>query len=239
MKRVMVAVVASATLALGACSKGPATSGGGGASAAPAKAATPAAAPSKASPPAAAPEGRWTKRAAAGDDIYATFETNVGSFTVRLFPKETPQTVQNFVGLASGEREWKNPATGEMKRGVPLYDGTTFHRVIDGFMIQGGDPLGNGTGGPGYKFADETQTGRTFDKVGLLAMANSGPDTNGSQFFVTTSTPQWLNGKHTIFGEVVKGYEVVDGISKMPRGPMDRPAQTVTVKKVELSETAP
>jgi peptidyl-prolyl cis-trans isomerase A (cyclophilin A) len=111
--------------------------------------------------------------------------------------------------------------------------------VIEGFMIQGGDPLGKGIGDPGYRFEDEFQSGKTFDRVGLLAMANSGPNTNGSQFFVTTSTPQWLNGKHTIFGEVVKGYEVVDAIQKVPKGPGDRPVQPVTIQKIELSEKAP
>jgi peptidyl-prolyl cis-trans isomerase A (cyclophilin A) len=184
-------------------------------------------------------EGPWTSKAAAGQELFATVSTNMGAVTVKLYSKEAPKTVRNFVGLATGEREWKNPATGEAKKGVPLYAGTVFHRVIEGFMIQGGDPLGTGVGDPGYRFEDEVQSGKTFDRVGLLAMANSGPNTNGSQFFITTSTPQWLNGKHTIFGEVVKGYEVVEAISKVPKGAMDRPVQPVKIEKIELFEKAP
>ncbi|MEW5737387.1 MAG: peptidylprolyl isomerase [Myxococcota bacterium] len=184
-------------------------------------------------------EGPWTTKAASGQELYATIVTNMGAVTVKLYSKDAPKTVRNFVGLATGERDWRNPATGELKKGVPLYAGTIFHRVIDGFMIQGGDPLGTGIGDPGYRFEDEVQSGKTFDRVGLLAMANSGPNTNGSQFFITTSTPQHLNGKHTIFGEVVKGYEVVEAISKVPRGPMDRPIQPVKIEKIELSEKAP
>ena len=145
--------------------------------------------------------------------------------------------MQNFVGLATGEREWRNPATGEMKRGVPLYDGLIFHRTIPGFMIQGGDPLGNGTGNPGYQFEDEFQSGRTFDRVGLLAMANAGPATNGSQFFVTVATPAHLNNRHTIFGEVVKGYEVVEAISKTPTGSLNRPVEAVVIQHITVSET--
>ena len=183
--------------------------------------------------------GPWTSKVTAGQELYATITTNMGAITVKLYSKDAPKTVKNFVGLATGEREWKNPATGEVKKGVSLYAGTIFHRVIEGFMIQGGDPLGMGVGDPGYRFEDEFQSGKTFDRVGLLAMANSGPNTNGSQFFITTSTPQWLNGKHTIFGEVVKGYEVVEAISKVPKGPMDRPVQPVKIEKVEMSEKAP
>jgi peptidyl-prolyl cis-trans isomerase A (cyclophilin A) len=182
-------------------------------------------------------EGVWTDKAAAGQELYATITTNRGAFTCRLYSKDAPKTVKNFVGLATGEREWKNPATGELKKGVPLYSGTIFHRVIEGFMIQGGDPLGTGTGNPGYQFEDEVQSGRTFDRVGLLAMANAGPNTNGSQFFVTTSTPTYLNGKHTIFGEVVKGYEVVEGISRVPKSPRgDRPLEAVVIQSITISE---
>ena len=170
-------------------------------------------------------------------DQFATIRTSMGSITVKLFPREAPKTVKNFVGLSTGEREWKSPATGELKKGVPLYNGTIFHRVIDGFMIQGGDPLGTGTGNPGYAFEDEVASGRTFDRVGLLAMANAGPGTNGSQFFITTSTPNYLNGKHTIFGEVVKGFEVVEAISKVPKGPGDRPIQDVVIESIKISET--
>ncbi len=167
---------------------------------------------------------------------FATLKTNMGSVTVKLYPQDAPKTVKNFVGLATGEKEWRNPATGETKKGVSLYAGTIFHRVIPGFMIQGGDPLGTGTGDPGYRFEDEVQSGRTFDRVGLLAMANAGPGTNGSQFFITTSTPTYLNGKHTIFGEVIKGYEVVEAISKVPRGQADRPVQPVVIENITVSD---
>ena len=170
-------------------------------------------------------------------DQYATIKTNMGSIKVKLFPKDAPKTVKNFVGLSTGEREWKNPATGEMKKGVPLYSGTIFHRVIDGFMIQGGDPLGTGTGNPGYSFEDEVASGRTFDRVGLLAMANAGPGTNGSQFFITTSTPTYLNGKHTFFGEVVKGFEIVEAISKVATGGSNRPLEAVVIENISISET--
>ncbi|MFO0600352.1 MAG: peptidylprolyl isomerase [Myxococcaceae bacterium] len=181
--------------------------------------------------------GKFMDKATAGQDLYATVETNRGSFTVKLWSKEAPKTVANFVGLATGEKDWKHPATGEQKKGVPLYNGVVFHRVIPGFMIQGGDPLGSGRGNPGYTFEDETQNGRIFDRVGLLAMANAGPNTNGSQFFVTVSTPTYLNGKHTIFGEVVKGYDIVEGISRMPRDQGDRPVEPVIIKGITVSET--
>ncbi len=181
----------------------------------------------------------WTKRVEAKEAVYATFNTNKGKISVKLFSQEAPLTVKNFVGLASGEKQWRHPATGEVKNGVPLYNGTIFHRVIEGFMIQGGDPLGTGTGDPGYRFEDEFQSGKTFSKVGLLAMANAGPGTNGSQFFITTSTPGNLNNRHTIFGEVVKGYDVVEAISKVPRGPSDRPNDPVKIESIALSQTAP
>ncbi len=181
--------------------------------------------------------GTWTDKVSSGADLYAAIHTNMGTISVKLFSKDAPKTVKNFVGLSTGEREWKNPATGEMKKGVPLYNGTIFHRVIEGFMIQGGDPLGTGTGNPGYQFEDEFQSGRTFDRVGLLAMANAGPGTNGSQFFITTSTPTYLNGKHTIFGEVVKGFEVVEAISKVPKQPGDRPIQPVVIENISISTT--
>jgi peptidyl-prolyl cis-trans isomerase A (cyclophilin A) len=158
---------------------------------------------------------------------------------VKLFAKDAPKTVANFVGLATGEKPWTHPRDRQPRTGTPLYDGTIFHRVIDGFMIQGGDPLGQGNGDPGYKFEDEFQSGRRFDKVGLLAMANSGPNTNGSQFFITTSVPAWLSGKHTIFGEVTAGYEVVEAISKVPRGERDRPNTEVVIKKLEVLDHAP
>ncbi|MDP3157742.1 MAG: peptidylprolyl isomerase [Archangium sp.] len=185
---------------------------------------------------AAASGGTWTDKVSAGGDLFATIKTNMGSITVKLFSKDAPKTVKNFVGLSTGEREWRNPATGEQKKGVPLYTGTIFHRVIEGFMIQGGDPLGTGTGNPGYQFEDEVASGRTFDRVGLLAMANAGPGTNGSQFFITTSTPTYLNGKHTIFGEVIRGFEVVEAISKVPKAQGDRPLEKVVIESITISD---
>ncbi len=185
-------------------------------------------------------KGTWEGKAAAGKDLYAVIRTNQGDVTVKLWPKLAPKTVANFVGLASGEREWKNPATGQpVVKGTPLYSGTVFHRVIPGFMIQGGDPLGSGRGDPGYRFEDEVNPEITFNRTGLLAMANSGPATNGSQFFITTSMPTYLNGKHTIFGEVVKGYDVVEAISNVPRGPGDRPNTPVVMTKIDLFDTQP
>ena len=166
----------------------------------------------------------------------ATFVTSMGSFTVKLMPEHAPTTVSNFVDLATGKREWKDPRD-DVRKSDPLYNGTVFHRVIDGFMIQGGDPLGTGTGGPGYRFEDEVASGGpSFDRPGLLAMANSGPNTNGSQFFVTVAPAAWLTGKHTIFGEVTDGYDVVEAISKTETGPQDRPAQDVVLERVEISE---
>ncbi|MGZ4126040.1 MAG: peptidylprolyl isomerase, partial [Actinomycetota bacterium] len=156
----------------------------------------------------------------------ATFETSMGSFAVRLMPEHAPKTVENFVSLATGDKEWTDPRDGARKS-EPLYDGTIFHRVIPDFMIQGGDPRGTGTGGPGYTFEDEVSDGPSFDRPGLLAMANAGPNTNGSQFFVTVTATPWLTGKHTIFGEVVDGYDVVEQISKTSTAAQDRPATDV------------
>jgi peptidyl-prolyl cis-trans isomerase A (cyclophilin A) len=163
----------------------------------------------------------------------ATLRTNRGTVVVRLFPDHAPKTVRNFVELAEGGREWTDPrtrATGAAK----LYDGTIFHRVIPDFMIQGGDPLGTGTGGPGYKFADEIHPDLVFDRPYLLAMANAGPGTNGSQFFITTVPTPWLNRKHTIFGEVVSGSDVVEAISKVPTGRNDRPVDDVVLESVVI-----
>jgi peptidyl-prolyl cis-trans isomerase A (cyclophilin A) len=166
----------------------------------------------------------------------ARFITNKGSFTVRLMPEHAPQTVANFVELAMGKREWKDPRDGKTKT-EPLYDGTVFHRVIPDFMLQGGDPEGTGRGGPGYNFADECPPGGPiFDKPGLLAMANAGPNTNGSQFFVTVAATHWLNGKHTIFGEITDGYDVVEAISKLPTDSADRPQDAVVLERVEIQE---
>ena len=163
----------------------------------------------------------------------ATLHTNYGDIKVNLFGNHAPKTVRNFVGLATGEIEWTHPATGE-KTNAPLYDGVIFHRIIPGFMIQGGDPLGNGTGGPGYKFADEIHPDLRFDKPYLLAMANAGPGTNGSQFFITTGPTPWLNGKHTIFGEVISGADVVEDISRVQTRPGDRPVTDVVLQSVTI-----
>src|SRR5215472_13971097 len=167
------------------------------------------------------------------ETLTATLSTTQGTVTVRLFPDHAPLTVRNFVELAEGGREWTNPATRATTKDK-LYDGTIFHRVITGFMIQGGDPLGTGTGGPGYKFADEIHPDLRFDRPYLLAMANAGPGTNGSQFFITTVPTPWLNGKHTIFGEVIAGSDVVDEISKVHTGRGDRPVQDVVLESVEV-----
>jgi len=170
--------------------------------------------------------------------LYATLKTNHGDIQVQLFPDQAPQTVKNFVELAKGEREWTNPKTGQ-KTTDKLYDGTVFHRVISGFMIQGGDPLGNGTGGPGYQFGDEFHPDLRFDKPYLLAMANAGPGTNGSQFFITVSPTAWLNRKHTIFGEVADdaSQKVVDSIASTQTNPRtDRPVKEVVIESVEIHE---
>jgi len=165
--------------------------------------------------------------------LTATLRTNRGAVVVRLFPDQAPKTVRNFVELAEGSREWTNPATRQTGQ-AKLYDGTIFHRVIPDFMIQGGDPLGTGTGGPGYKFADEFHPDLRFDRPYLLAMANAGPGTNGSQFFITTVPTPWLNNKHTIFGEVVDGASIVDDISRVQTGRNDRPVQDVVLESVEI-----
>ena len=170
--------------------------------------------------------------------LYATFETSEGNVVVRLFDKEAPKTVQNFVDLAEGKKEWKHPGTGE-KSSKPLYDGSIFHRVIPKFMIQGGDPMGTGYGGPGFQFADETKgSPHSFDKAGKLAMANSGPNTNGSQFFITVAPTTWLTGNHTIFGEVVEGQDIVDKISNVARNRQDKPNNDVTIKTVKIDRVS-
>ena len=169
--------------------------------------------------------------------LTATIDTTQGKFTCEFFEKEAPNTVANFVGLARGLRPWKDPKTGTWVK-KPFYDGLTFHRVIPDFMIQGGDPLGSGMGNPGYRFADEVSPGVTFDKPGLLAMANSGPNTNGSQFFITVADTSWLTGKHTIFGEVVEGYDIVEKISKVSRDGMDRPKTPVVLQSVTIERIA-
>ncbi len=165
---------------------------------------------------------------------YAVFNTNEGKITVRLFEAEAPITVANFIALAEGAKEWTHPTT-RAKSTSKLYDGTIFHRVIPDFMIQGGDPAGNGMGGPGYRFEDETKNSpHKFDTPGKLAMANSGPNTNGSQFFLTVAATPWLSGKHTIFGEVVEGQNIVTKISMVPRGGQDKPHKPVVLESVVI-----
>jgi peptidyl-prolyl cis-trans isomerase A (cyclophilin A) len=165
--------------------------------------------------------------------LTATLRTNRGDVVLRLFPDHAPKTVRNFVELAEGGREWTDPRTRKTSK-ARLYDGTVFHRVIPDFMIQGGDPLGTGTGGPGYKFADEFHPDLAFDRPYLLAMANAGPGTNGSQFFITVGATPWLNRKHTIFGEVVSGADVVDAISRTPTSRGDRPVDDVVIESVQV-----
>jgi peptidyl-prolyl cis-trans isomerase A (cyclophilin A) len=167
------------------------------------------------------------------EEVLATLHTTAGDVQVRLFPDHAPKTVRNFVELSEGSREWTDPRSGQQSS-APLYDGTVFHRVISGFMIQGGDPLGTGTGGPGYKFADEFHPELGFTKPYLLAMANAGPGTNGSQFFITVAPAEWLTGKHTIFGEVVDGIDVIDQIAAAPTDARDRPAADVVVQSVTI-----
>jgi peptidyl-prolyl cis-trans isomerase A (cyclophilin A) len=169
-----------------------------------------------------------------GKEMIAVFETNKGTFKVKLYPEKAPKTVENFVGLAEGTIEWTDPSGKKGKK--PLYDGTKFHRVIPNFMIQGGDPLGNGTGGPGYRFADEFDKSLTHSKPGMLSMANAGPGTNGSQFFVTVAATPWLDGKHTIFGEVIDGMDVVYDISKVKTAPGDRPVEDVVIKSLKIQK---
>ncbi|MCC7440913.1 MAG: peptidylprolyl isomerase [Bdellovibrionales bacterium] len=162
----------------------------------------------------------------------AVIHTSMGKIELKLFPDAAPKTVENFVGLAKGSKEWTD--AGGKKSKKPLYSGTIFHRVIPGFMIQGGDPEGTGRGGPGYQFEDEFSSGKAFDKPGILAMANAGPATNGSQFFITVAPTGWLTGKHTIFGEVTKGMDVVDKIANAPTGPMNRPEKEIKIEKIEI-----
>ncbi len=166
--------------------------------------------------------------------LYATFNTSEGNIVCRLFETEAPKTVKNFTDLAEGKRDWSDRVSGKKGPG-PLYSGTIFHRVIPNFMIQGGDPSGTGMGGPGYKFEDETKgSPHKFDKAGKLAMANSGPNTNGSQFFITVAQTPWLTGNHTIFGEVVEGQDVADKISTVASGAQDRPKKDVVLQSVTI-----
>jgi peptidyl-prolyl cis-trans isomerase A (cyclophilin A) len=166
--------------------------------------------------------------------INVIMKTSQGEIKLRLFADKAPKTVENFIGLATGKKDWKDPRSGKVMKGVPLYNGTTFHRVIPDFMIQGGDPTGTGMGGPGYQFEDEFQSGLKFDKPGLLAMANAGPNTNGSQFFITVKETPWLNNRHTIFGEVTEGMDTVKKIVSAPRDAMDKPRTPITIESIKV-----
>ena len=168
---------------------------------------------------------------------YAHFETTLGNFTVELFEDKTPKTVANFTGLAEGSKEWTHPKT-RAKHTTPYYDGIVFHRVINGFMIQGGDPLGQGTGGPGFNFADEFHPKARHDKAGILSMANSGPNTNGSQFFITLGPTPHLDNRHSVFGEVVEGLDIVKKIGGVATGAQDRPRTPVVINKVTIERGA-
>ena len=169
---------------------------------------------------------------------YAVLDTSEGKIVCRLFEKDAPITTKNFIDLAEGNRPWKDSVSGKGSSG-PLYSGTIFHRVIPDFMIQGGDPSGTGMGGPGYKFQDETKgSPHKFDKAGKLAMANAGPGTNGSQFFITVAATPWLTGNHTIFGEVVEGQDIADKSSKVKRGAQDRPATNVVINSIKIERAA-
>jgi peptidyl-prolyl cis-trans isomerase A (cyclophilin A) len=188
---------------------------------------------------------------AGAGQLYARMHTTQGAIVIRLEEERTPETVANFVGLALGTIDWKDPKTGKGMRGTPMYDGVRFHRVIPGFMVQVGDPLSRytdpeaksrwGTGGPGYRFGDEIDRALRHDAPGVLSMANAGPGTNGSQFFITEARTPHLDGKHAVFGRVVVGQEVVNRIANVPRGANDRPNQDQVVERVEVfrSATAP
>jgi peptidyl-prolyl cis-trans isomerase A (cyclophilin A) len=168
---------------------------------------------------------------------HAVFNTSEGTFKIRLFDQEVPNTVANFVGLAEGTKEFTDPKTGQ-KATRPFYDGLAFHRVIDGFMLQGGCPLGTGTGGPGYKFGDEFNPKLRHSKPGILSMANSGPNTNGSQFFVTLAATPWLDNKHSVFGEVVEGMDVVNKIGGAPTSkPGDKPLKPIVINSVKIEKS--
>jgi len=168
-----------------------------------------------------------------GKGLYAIFETTIGEMVARLEDEKTPETVQNFVGLATGEKEYTDPKTGA-KSSEPFYDGTVFHRIIKNFMVQGGDRLGQGTGGPGYRFKDEFHPTLKHTGPGVLSMANAGPNTNGSQFFITLVATPWLDGKHSVFGTLVKGQDVLQNLGAVATGPMDRPREEVGIRRVRI-----
>jgi len=170
------------------------------------------------------------------EGLYATLKTSMGEIVIRLFEDQAPKTVANFVGLATGTTAWSDPKSGQQVE-RPLYNGTIFHRVIPNFMIQGGDPLGIGSGGPGYRFPDEFHPQLRHDKPGILSMANAGPNSNGSQFFIIHQATPWLDGKHSVFGEVVSGHDVVEAIGKAPRDARDKPLADVVLVEVVFSRT--
>jgi peptidyl-prolyl cis-trans isomerase A (cyclophilin A) len=188
-------------------------------------------------PPDAADLATYTAKLKGKGALIATITTNLGAIHCQLFDDKAPVAVANFIGLATGQKAWLDPQTGRIMRGKPLYDGLTFHRVIPHFMIQGGDPLGRGNGGPGYTFDDELSPELTH-KPGTLAMANAGPSTNGSQFFINEAEAAWLNNKHTIFGQC-KDLDVIGTIAAVPRGAGDRPTEPVTISKIAIARGAP
>jgi len=172
-----------------------------------------------------------------GKGLFAIFETSVGEMICQLEEEKTPETVKNFVGLATGEREYTDPKSGQ-KSTEPFYDGTVFHRIIKNFMIQGGDRLGMGTGGPGYRFKDEFHPSLRHTGPGILSMANAGPNTNGSQFFITLVPCPWLDGKHAVFGKLVKGEAVLEKLGNTPTGPQDRPREAVSLTRLRIVRSA-
>lgn len=171
--------------------------------------------------------------------LYAVLDTSMGKIVVQLFEKEAPKTVENFVGLATGKKPWRHPGTGQQMTNKPYYDGIIFHRVIPNFMIQTGDPLGVGTGGPGYTIPDEFDPKLKFDRPGRLGMANAGPNTGGSQFFITHVATPWLDGKHAIFGQVVEGQNIVDAIGNARRDARDKPLTPVAINKLTIERISP
>lgn len=173
-----------------------------------------------------------TSKLVSGD--YALFKTSMGDILCELYSEQAPITVENFIGLATGSKEWKDSKTGEMRTNTPLYTNTKFHRVIPNFMIQGGDPLGTGRGGPGYRFPDEFHPDLKHDRPGRLSMANSGPNTNGSQFFITHRPTTWLDNKHTIFGQVIEGQDIVNKIGSAPKDKYDRPLEEIKLIEIQI-----
>jgi peptidyl-prolyl cis-trans isomerase A (cyclophilin A) len=186
-------------------------------------------------PPTAEDLATYTKDIAGSGPLMATIKTTMGDFHCELYPEQAPMTVANFVGLARGLKAWTDPKSGEVVKGKGLYDGTIFHRVIPDFMIQGGDPLGMGVGGPGYKFADETTPSLKHDKGGRLSMANSGRGTNGSQFFITEKPTPWLDGKHTIFGSCAE-VDLVKKMARVPKAGQDKPSEDIKITGIEFKK---